>query len=68
LLSQPLKVPPGRYLRGICYSERSEEWAKKVALIEAKNPTWEDLAERYFSRDATKESKQKKAHPSLRSG
>jgi putative endonuclease len=38
--------------------------SKKVALVELKNPTWEDLAEHLFPRYKREE----KADPSLRSG
>jgi putative endonuclease len=38
--------------------------SKKVELIELKNPSWDDLTERFFRRLSEKE----KADPSLRSG
>jgi putative endonuclease len=49
----------------IAREKEIKDWtrAKKVALIESKNPTWEDLAERYFSRDAASENTKKKQIP-----
>ena len=59
--------PFGDIRNAIAREKEIKDWTreKKVALIEMKNPTFEDLAERYFSRGATKEGKQKKADPGM---
>ena len=54
-----------RDIRGAIAREKQiKGWsrAKKVALIEEQNPTWEDLAARFFG------PYPRKADPSLRSG
>jgi putative endonuclease len=52
----------------IAREKRIKGWlrAKKVALIEESNPTWDDLAARWFPAPA--EKNKRKAGPSLRSG
>ena len=61
--------PFGDIRNAIAREKEIKDWtrAKKLALIEGKNPAWEDFAERYFSRDAAGEKAKKKADSSLRS-
>ena len=57
--------PFGDIRNAIAREKEIKDWtrAKKVALIEGKNPAWEDFAERYFSRDAPgKKAKKKQIH------
>ena len=42
--------------------------ARKIALIEAGNPTWEDLAADWFEDRPVENGNSRKADPSLRSG
>ena len=57
--------PFGDIRNAIAREKEIKNWtrAKKVALIESKNPTWEDLAERYFTRDSVEKNTKKKQIP-----
>ena len=62
-------VEPFGNVRGAIAREKQiKGWlrTKKIALIEATNPTWEDLAAEWFSPPVQR--KKAKAGPSLRSG
>src|SRR5258706_11426794 len=42
--------------------------AKRIALIQSKNPAWDDLAARWYEAGPKQKAKQERADPSLRSG
>jgi putative endonuclease len=42
--------------------------AKKTALVESKNPAWDDLSASWIDRGLVQKLRDKKADPSLRSG
>ena len=68
-INRLIHFEPFGYIRDAIAREKEiKDWtrAKKVTLIEAKNPNWEDLTEKYFPRHRGKEKTDSSLRPPRR--